>query len=341
LNRPRSLQTVAAAMAAASRVALMFFLAAAAAADALATCGSSNCFLVTGSKEGVSPKGAVTLDLSYRYIVQSRKLDGTSGVGEVLAPRIDFDNEVIEPDHHREIRTQNTLVELDVAWGVTDRLTLAADLPLINDRDHEHFDEAGTPAEFFTKEDGASGFGDARLGGRYAFLVKSRDLLVGTLAVKLPTGQYKLNDSEGEINEPTIQPGSGSYDAIPGVYYARQIVPSRLEAFGSLSRKINSANDLDYRFGTETLAAAGVQYMAGARVSWSGQVNLRRTGHDLYRDHLVDSTGGTLVNLTPGIRVKSGDSSFYAFLQIPIHQDVNDAQLAPRTAVLVGVSRRM
>ena len=76
----------------------------------MATCGSANCFLVTGSSEGVTSRGAVTFDLSYRYIDQSHKLEGTHSVGEVLAPRIDFENEVIEQDHHREIRTQNTLV---------------------------------------------------------------------------------------------------------------------------------------------------------------------------------------------------------------------------------------
>jgi len=307
----------------------------------LATCGSANCFLVTGSAEGVTPKGAVTFDLSYRYIVQSRKLDGTSSVGEVLTPRIDFENETIEPDHHREIRTQNTLVQLDAVWGVTDRLTLAAGLPLINDRDHEHFDDAGTPSEFFTKDDGAKGFGDVRLGGRYAFLVKSKNLLVGSLTLKLPTGQYRLLDSEGDINEPTIQPGSGSYDAIPGVYYAR-ILPRNLECFVSASRKLNGENDLDYRFGTETLLAAGVSQRTGTRLTWSAQIDARQTGHDTYLGHLVDSTGGTLVNLSPGLRLHAGEaSSFYAFVQVPVHQDVNDAQLAPRTGILVGISRRM
>jgi len=304
-----------------------------------ATCGSANCFLVSGSSDGVSAKGAVTFDLTYRYIVQSRKLEGTSSVGEVLTPAIDFENEEIEPDHHREIRTQNTLVQLGALWGVTERLTLAADLPLINDREHEHFDDVG-PSEFFTRQDGASGFGDVRLGARYALLVKSKDILVGSLAVKLPTGEYRLRDSEGDINEPTIQPGSGSYDAIAGLYYARQVLPMAVEVFASAARKTNTENDLDYRFGSENLVSAGVQHMAGARFSWSAQVNLRRTAHDVYRGDLVDSTGGTLVNLTPGIRVQSGRAAaFYAFAQIPVHQDVHDAQLAPRTAFLVGISK--
>jgi len=37
----------------------------------------------------------------------------------------------------------------------------------------------------------------------------------------------------------------------------------------------------------------------------------------------------------------TSSTSFHAFVQLPIHQDVNDAQLAPRPALLVGLSRVM
>lgn len=307
---------------------------------AMATCGSANCFLVTGTAEGVSPKGRVTLDLSYRYIVQDKKLEGTDSVGQVLTPGVDFENGELEPDHHREVRTQNTLVELDLSWGVTDRLTLAAGLPLINQRDHEHFDDAGTSTEFFTNQDGSSGFGDVRLSGRYSFLVKSKDLLVGGLTLKVPSGQYQLRNSQGEINEPTIQPGTGSYDLSASVYYAHQLIPMRFEYFVSASRKENGENDLDYRFGAESLFSAGVSHAATDRVTWSVQVNARRTAHDRFLGELVDSTGATMVNLTPGLRFQAGSTtSFYTFVQIPVYQNVNDAQLAPRTALLAGITK--
>src|SRR5438874_896947 len=78
--------------------------------SARATCGSAGCFLVTGTQEGVSASGILTVDLSYRFISQTRKLSGTKEVGEVLVPKVDFENGVLLPDHHREIRTQNTLV---------------------------------------------------------------------------------------------------------------------------------------------------------------------------------------------------------------------------------------
>jgi len=308
--------------------------------QAFATCGSANCFLITGTSEGVGVKGVMSVDLSYRFIPQTRKLDGTESVAEVLTPRVDFDNGVLQPDHHREIGTQNTLLEVDLSWGVTDRFTLATALPLINQRDHEHFDDAGTPTESFTRSDGTSGFGDARIGGRYAFLAKSKDLLVGSLTLELPTGQYRLLDSEGEINEPTIQPGSGSYDEMAGAYFAHQWIPLRCEYFLSAARRVNGDNPLDYRIGSESQVSAGVSYVVGDRTTWSVQANGRKTGRDHFKGDLVPSTGAMLVNVTPGFRYHPGSSaSIYAFLQFPVYQRVNDAQLAPRTALLLGISK--
>ena len=37
-----------------------------------ASCGSSNCFLHTGSQEGTTSEGRFVVDLSYRYIPQEK-----------------------------------------------------------------------------------------------------------------------------------------------------------------------------------------------------------------------------------------------------------------------------
>src|SRR5262245_41439628 len=308
---------------------------------AWATCGSANCFLVTGTQEGVRPSGILTVDLTYRYISQTRKLEGSEVVSDVLVPTIDFDNGVIDTsDLHREIRTQNTFVQVDLSYGVTPRLTIAGYLPIINKRDHEHDHEAGTPTEHFSNQDGTSGFGDVHVGARYAFVVKTKDLLVGGLTIKVPTGAYTLRDSEGEINEPTIQPGTGATDVILSLYYAHQVAPGRFEWFGSASWRDAGENDLDYEFGDETLASAGIRHKPGARMTWSLQANLRRTGRDHFASQEVPSTGATLIDLTPGLQFEAGTgTSLYGFFQYPVSQDVNDLQLAPRGAFLAGVSK--
>ncbi len=305
-----------------------------------ATCGSANCFLATGTQEGVAASGILTVDLSYRYVLLSRGLAGSKDVSEVLTPKINFEEGTIEPDHHREISTRNTLVEVDLSYGVTPRLTLAAVLPLINERDHEHFDDVGTIDEHFTNQDGSSGFGDVRLGARYAFLVRTKNLLVGGLWVKIPTGAYRLLDSEGAINEPTIQPGTGSTDLIGSLHFAHSIAPMRVELFLGGSYRRNSGNDLDYRFGDEGQVYAGIQWKHKDRLSWSLQLNGRRTLRDRFLEMSVPSTGATFVNLTPGISVGTGSgASLYGFVQLPVYQEVNETNLAPRTGLVLGVSK--
>ena len=52
------------------------------------------------------------------------------------------------------------------------------------------------------------------------------------------------------------------------------------------------------------------------------------------------STGTNYVDLTPGLRfTPSGGASLYAFIQLPIYERVNEAQLAPRSSFVVGVSK--
>lgn len=306
---------------------------------AWATCGSANCFLVTGTEEGVGGKGHFIVDLSYRYINQDRRLAGTKSVSEVLTPKVDFENGVLEPGHHREIRTQNTLVEVDMAYGLTERLTLAWALPIINERTHEHYDDVGMPSESFNNQAGTSGFGDVRVGGRYAFVVRTKDLLVGSLFVKLPTGAYTLRDSEGAINEPTMQPGSGSTDGIASILYSHQVIPNRGEWFVSVSQKANGKNDLDYRIGDESQAGAGWRTRTEHDVIWSIQVNGRRTLRDTFLGMSVPSTGSTIVYLTPGVRFEAtSGTSIYGFVQVPVYEQVNEANLAPRAGLVLGLS---
>jgi len=309
-------------------------------APARATCGSANCFLVTGTQEGVARSGLLTVDLSFRYVDMDRKLSGTRSVDEVLTPKVDFENGVLELDHHREIRTQNTLVEIDIGYGLTPRLTLAASLPVFNQRDHEHFDDVGTPDEHFTSQDGSSGFGDVKLSARYAFLVKTKNLLVGGLGVKLPSGAYRLLDGEGAINEPTIQPGTGSTDVVASLYYTHQITPMRFDYFVSGGYARKGENPLDYTFGDESILSVGVDYRTSERVSWSVQINGRRTERDRFLGDSIPSTGATFVNLTPGIRLTgAGGTSFYGFVQVPVYQYVNEVNLAPGPGLLLGVSK--
>ncbi|WDT82922.1 MAG: transporter (plasmid) [Candidatus Manganitrophus sp.] len=168
--------------------------------------------------------------------------------------------------------------------------------PFFNLRTHEHSHDGGE----FSRSDRTSGFGDIRLTGKYALLVSTKNLLVGGLGIKTPTGEYKLLDSDGAINEPTIQPGTGSWDGIASLYYAYQVIPHQFDTFVSTSYQVNTENPLDYRFGNIFILNAGGSYRLMEKALVSLQVNLRQAPHDEFKGETVPSTGGRWVYLTPG-----------------------------------------
>jgi hypothetical protein len=308
---------------------------------AAATCGSANCFLVTGTQEGIPSKGRFVVDLSFRYVPQDRKLSGRDRVDEVVTPAVDFETETIEPDHHREIQTLNELMQVDLSWGLASRLSLVGALPILNRRYHEHFDDAGTPEETFSNDAGTTGLGDLRVGVRGALLLRPRRQLIGSIGVELPTGPYRLRDDEGQIGEPTLMPGSGSYDLVVGLLYTQIVGERGWNLFASGAWKRSGENPLDYRLGLEQVFAFGFERPVGSAFAWSVQANGRKTGRDDYRGEAVPSTGAVLVNLSPGFKVRTEDQdlTFYLYAQAPVFQDVNEAQLAPRFGILLGLSR--
>lgn len=302
--------------------------------EADASCGSANCFLITGTQEGIASEGQIIMDISYRFIPMDRIHEGSSDAPEALVPRIDFENGVIVPDGHSEVRTNNELMQVDIGYGITPRFALALSIPFFNLRTHEHFEDTE-----FTRQDGTSGLGDLRLTGRYTLWVSTKNLLVSGIGVKIPSGEYKLLSHDGEINEPTIMPGTGSWDGLFSAYYAYQIFPHRLDTFFSASYQIATKNDLDYQFGNRLILNGGVNYRPGERTTTSLQVNARLTPHDEFKGEIVPSTGGKWVYLTPGIKVEASENtSLYTFIQIPVYQFVNEANLVPRYGLILGIS---
>jgi hypothetical protein len=232
------------------------------------------------------------------------------------------------------------MLRLDLAYGITSRVSVFGVLPLVVAKDHEHFDDVGTPDEHFTNADGTRGFGDVAVGARYALLVKANDLFMGSVSAKLPTGAYKLLDGEGAVNEPTIQPGTGSYDGLITLYYVRHQFPRPVEWFVSGSWRINGRNPLEYRVGDEAVASAGVSYAAGQRWVFALQLNGRHAGRDDFRGMGVPSTGSEALSVAPGVRFRTGDRlELYGYVQLPVYQSVNEAQLAPRAGFIVGFSK--
>ncbi len=308
---------------------------------ARATCGSANCFL-TSSTDPVLGAGRTTLDLSYRYIPQDRKHSGTRSVSEVIVPAIDFETRTVVPDHHREYRTVNLLGQLDVAHGVAPNVTVAVAIPFYNQRVHEHDDDVdlvSDPAGEFTNADGTTGFGDVAVNVRWAALVGTRHTVVLGGGVKTPTGEYKLRNSAGEIGEPTLMPGTGSWDILVSIMGTYMLAPPDLTTFASLEVRRNGENPLDYRMGDARTLNVGVSWTATNVWTLLLQLNAREVERDEYIGAAILHTGGSYLYVTPGARMKlSAGTSLYAHVQLPLVQDVNETNLVPRYALELGAA---
>jgi len=306
-----------------------------------AACGGANCSLLSGSQDGVLGKNKFVLDVSFRYIVSDNPHFGSNSVNEALVPKVDFTARALELEHHRELKTENKLAQFDASYGVTDKLTLSMNMPFFNDRFHEHDDEItpATPVGIFSNLDGESGFGDLTLSAKYSLWQTTKHQFVGGFGVKFPTGVYRAIDSSGEINEPTLMPGTGSFDVILSGLYNYLFIPNKFTFFTSVSHKFTTRNPLEYLFGDTTLIDVGMSYVVTEKISVSGQINTRISQRDQYIHLDVPSTGGEFILFTPGARLALTDAmSVYSHVQIPIHQRVNEANLVSDYGLMVGIS---
>jgi hypothetical protein len=308
-----------------------------------ASCGSSNCTLIRGSQSGLANEGRFVVDLSYRYIRQTDKKKGSSDFdGNVDVAKVDFENSDIELAHHREFRTINELAQLDISYGITEKLTVSVNVPFLNDRKHEHIDGCGggsCAGGEFTNGDGTSGFGDITLIAKYAVLHTTKHLLIAGAGLKFATGDFKLKNSEGNINEPTIMPGTGSNDPIISALYNFSFIPNKLSLFASVSHRFTTENSLDYEFGDSTFIDGGASYQLNEKINLILQANTRISRRDKFLDADVPNTGVTFINVTPGVVLTASENvSLYAHVQVPVYQRVNDVNLVPNFGILAGLS---
>jgi len=333
-------------------------LAAGGSARPAAACDSASCALLTRGP-GVVPKGEWVVDLSFRYTDEGQPLLGSTPALEALRPRIDFVRQRLVPFYHVELNGSDTITQADAAYGLTSRLALTASLPLLGvrsynhvhyppppdptapaapvapvDDEHVHAVTAAGPTRVHLRTEGN---GDALVGARYAVVLSPGQRLLAGLAAQVPIGKSRLVDPhDGGIYDPTMQPGTGSWGAVASLQYGTRRVGLDWSASGSY--QLTTANGLGYRFGNEAIGALGLGRGIG-RFAASCQIKAHRLGRSAYLGQRVPSTGGSMLILTPGVRMRTSTGSVYAFYQRPVHRRVNEYQLASRGALLVGVSR--
>lgn len=295
--------------------------------SAHASCGAAFCSTNTQwNTQGVWTEPGWRADLRFEYIPQDQPRAGSEsvGVGEI-------------PHHHDEVKTynRNLIATLDYGsangWGVT------ASLPVV-DRYHAHIHNHMGDAFYDTWD--FTEIGDLQLLGRYQFQDWNHPYVFGVLfGTKLPTGQFDVANSAGDRAERTLQPGTGTTDALLG-FYARRNFPERQSsvfAQALLQLPLNERDD--FKPGEKVSVDLGYRYNATERLSLMLQLNGHHKSRDSGQNAEPDDSGGHSVSISPGISYGVTDTvQVYGFVQKPLYQYVNGVQLTADWSAVTGVS---
>ncbi|HEY3698690.1 MAG TPA: hypothetical protein VGK97_05110 [Spongiibacteraceae bacterium] len=315
-------------------------IAAIASTDAF-SCASCGCTLSSewDNVDFVGTAG-VKLDVRYDYLNQDQLRSGTDTISAVDASRHLNRGDPQEVEKY----TKNDYLTVGLDYTFNREWAINLQVPYI-DRSHSTL---GTASDGVTAGPGGgqykssiSDLGDIKLVGRYqGFSVSNLGVLFG---VKLPTGSHTRSGTSIDPTAPDpvpidrgLQPGTGTTDAILGVYYADNLNKNwSYFAQGLFQRAFNSKDQ--YKPGDGINVNIGLRYQGFAAITPQFQLNARHIERDSGANADIFSTGGTLLYLSPGISVPiNKQASIYGFVQVPLYQDFNGVQLAPRYTASLG-----
>ena len=304
-------------------------------------CASCGCSLSSDwDSQGFSSHSGFKLDLRYDDINQNQDRAGTSTATYNSAT-----------GEENELYTHNRYITATLDYTVNRQWGLSLALPYIN-RTHATNGNPDSNGQLgATSYEDLHALGDIRLVGRYQGLTAENNLGV-QFGLKLPTGSHTQNFSSGPAAgtpvDPGLQPGTGTTDLLLGMYYFKPLNRD-WDYFlqGLVQLPLNTV--ADYHPGNSINLTAGMRWMGAQSFTPQLQINARHITKDKIQatdanGDAIDATvidpntGGTLVYLSPGVTVPvSAKTSVYAFVQLPVYQNLYGYQLAPHYTFSLGV----
>jgi len=294
-----------------------------AAATACASCGCS--LSSDWDSQGLSAGPGVRLDLRYDFLDQN---EVRSGTGKVAAWPI--------AGHEQELYTRNRYLTAGLDFSVSPNWGLNIQLPYV-DRDH------GTNGFNFDGTDAGSShtrsLGDVKLIGRYTGISDAHDIGL-QFGLKFATGSHTQTFGGGTIQgdplDRGLQPGTGTIDAILGAYRFATISQD-WDYFAQATAQLPLDSSDQYKPGRSLNLNLGLRYMALGSLVPQLQVNARASAKDAGANASPDDSGGRTVYLSPGATFAVSEQvKVYAFVQVPIYQNLNGYQLAPKSTFSLG-----
>jgi len=295
--------------------------------NAFASCGSAFCSINTQwDVQGVTANSGTQIGLRYESIKQDQLRAGRDKVSI---------NDLSGVEHAEiETKNQNWLLNVDHAINATWGISVV--IPYV-DRFHEHIHDPQGAAEDETWD--FTRLGDIRITGKYKPATNKVGLMFG---LKLPTGDYNIANSDGEEAERSLQPGTGTTDALLGVYYNNHSLKSLSSWFADAHLQQALNERAGFKPGQHLTVDGGYHYAANHKVGLMVQLNGLIKGKDRGNNAEPDDSGGEFIFLSPGISFSATPSlQIFAFLQQPLYQRVNGVQLTADNGYVLGVNSRL
>ncbi len=295
---------------------------------AQASCGGAFCSLSTDwDIQGVASKPGVRLDIRAEFIDLDQLRSGTHKVAPAG-----------EVGEHDEVRTINRNLLATLDWNINADWGMTFKVPFIS-RAHNHIFNAdngagGTDPE--TENWNFSGIGDVQALARYRFYNDEHANAGVRFGLKLPTGSIHERNSEEEA-ERTLQPGSGSVDSLLGAYYNHHDGNLGWFAQGMWQQTVSDRDD--FKPGRKLSTDMGLSYNATPDLSLMLQLNLQHKSRDSGANAEPADSGSRTVSISPGLSYRITPSlQVYGFVQKPIYQNMNGAQLTSDWSAALGIN---
>jgi hypothetical protein len=301
------------------------------ATSAQASCGSAFCILNTNwSIQGVWVEPGARLDLRYEYVNQDELLESKKTSGATA-------------EDHREQNTVNNNLQLTFDYAFNETYGITINAPVVS-RKHTHFhlNEADPSASEKEVWD-FSRMGDVRVVGRMQLSPNtSLHYAYGiNVGVKLPTGDYQLTNSDNELAERSLQPGTGTTDVIVGGYYRQQLPSMNAQWFAQLAFIAPLNQSEQYQAGKQFTLDVGYNYKFTSQFNGMLQINYNYKNQDSGEQAEPENSGGNTYFLSPGLSYSVNKTTqFYSFVHHRLSQAVNGEQLSAKDSYVVGVSTR-
>lgn len=263
------------------------------------------------------------------------------------------------------------------AYGVADNLTLTLRLPFIRRTGIREGHVHGGVPEIHALGDSA-GVGDLSVAGLYRFFYDraTQTQLALIAGLKLPTGDTSVRAASGERFEAEFQPGSGAWEGNVGLALTKRLGAWSFDANVLYVLATEGTQDtnlgdrfqynvaLSYRLTGALSRPAGrmhaglpePMYHGGPKAHSHTHADKEATSpqgpaldlvlelngewHDQQRIAGVTdaNSGGTVVFLSPGLRLSYEEWSGFVSFGVPIYGELNGLQAEPDWRVLTGMS---